>query len=256
MVTEEKKLFPLIGVPLAIFAGAVLLIWGFMSSGEFSLGKSGAFYAVTNRDFSLFLWQNLEKGDVRLFHETALLQENVDRQVQASPDILAQYHVWQGLLGDILIPRKIPLEEFRSFLAFAIEWLPENWEKASFEYRSFAKDLPKCPFQQLEPLPFDTIPMQVRMAFYGWKNAFLEREAILKFQPSREQVQAFLKRYPQYARHYWRNFFPGYLQGVFSGFETMPYFLRSALFNFVMQQSERLDVDESVGFLGKAWADR
>jgi len=249
MDTEAKRAVPLI-VWIAIVAGILLLFWG---SGSFLLDqgvlsrKSGPFYKVTNRDFSLFLWNHSDvyRADIRQFHEMALTNEMAKRDVKASPQVLAEYHVWKRLLGSMVIPRQIPLPEFRNFLAYAFEWLPENWEKAPSEYKAFVDDLPSCPFQQLEPLPEETIPLEVRMAFYGWKNTFYEREAIRAFQPDVKMIESFLSKYPQFARHNFRNFYPDYLLSLNLKGERLPYFFRSALYNAMQVDQERSELNSS-----------
>ena len=57
----------------------------------------------------------------------------------------------------------------------------------------------------LQKLPYETLPLEVRMAFQGWKNYFMESEAISEFQPTFEQMNRFLKNYPHYGRSHWRN---------------------------------------------------
>jgi hypothetical protein len=222
------------------------------------------FLQVTNRQFSLFLWQNPEymrinskqKKDYLVgfqYHDKVNLEiEFSEKYVSAPPGLIFQYHVWDRLVGKDYIARPIPVEEFQQFLEYTEEWQPANWQAAPKDYIVFANDLLNTKSSEkldnLASLPESTLPIPVRRAFQGWKNYFKEGDLINKIAPTYQQMEEFLKTYPHYARNYWRNIFiettPDYLKSLALGTavptEEIPQSelspsLRVAYFNYQQQ---------------------
>jgi hypothetical protein len=234
------------------------VMWGanswFFNLWQLEIAKS-PFLQVTNREMSVFLWQFPEHMRVNAKNKGGYLTgfqyqdkitvfpELADEYVVAPPGVLFLYHTWNRLMGNEIIPRSIPIEEFKEFLSYAEEWLPQYWKKAPQYYLDFIKNLNQSDVKDLSSLPDLSIPLQVRQSFQGWKNFFKEGEAINKISPSFTEVQTFLKRYPYYARPYWQNIllksYPNYLLAFTEnnqkavGPDQMAPFLRVALFNYL-----------------------
>lgn len=204
------------------------------------------FLQVTNREFSLFLWQNTEYMKANRGDKTGYLPgfntgknvtpkpEVADQNVVAPPEIIFLYHNWKRLVGDDFISRPIPLSEFLEFLTYDGEWLPRNWPQAPKDYRDLISSLDNAPKEGLTQLP-----MPVKKAFIGWKNYYKEGEQINAFNPTYEDVKSFLQIYPGYSRPHWRNIHPEYLKSLGTAdpkstvpHSELPSFLRVALFNF------------------------
>ncbi len=204
------------------------------------------FLQVTNREFSLFLWQNTEFMKLNFKEKTGYLPgfygsqkvtpkaETADQYVAAPAEVLFRYHVWKRLIGSDFISRPVPLSEFAEFLAYDDEWLPKNWPNAPKNYRDLIESLDKMPKEDLTQLP-----QAVRMAFIGWKNFYKEGDSINEMEPTYADIKNFLDVYPGYGRSYWRNIVPFYLASLSKADpqakvprEELPSFLRVALFNF------------------------
>ena len=244
---------------LAIVAIVACLIWGFCfwfrARMETDI-KSKPFLEVTNREFSLFLWQNPPFMRSHAKNKTGYLtgfkgaeqdtMELITTEdfVVAPPELLFLYHTWHRLVGSDYIPRPIPLAEFKDFLNGAPEWQPQHWAKAPSEYVQFVNSLPTTTIADLQTVPETMLPQVVRQAFQGWKNYFKEGDKISQMNPTYAQVTAFLADHPFYARNYWRNIHEmageHYLETLTSGSslptdpipeDQVPPFLKVALYN-------------------------
>lgn len=206
---------------LALFAAVAILFWGsrswFMQKAEENIAQS-PFLQVTNREFSLFLWHNPEYMRADMRSKTGYLPafqygqlvtvkpELADQYLQAPHEMMFLYHTWNRLLGKERMPCPIPARLFEIFVNQAQEWLPKYWSAAPKEYKDFvAKISAFPPDQDLAQLPLTTLPEIARSAFIGWKNNVYDREEIADLKPTFEEMQAFIKRHPNYARNYWRN---------------------------------------------------
>lgn len=262
----SKNPFPF-WIWLTLLTVLASLVWGTGSWYLATMKKQivqNPFLQVTNREFSLFLWQNPEFMRVNVSTKTGYLPdfqylngrvtpepESADRFVSAPPEILFLYHTWHRLLAGEMIPRPILVGDLQEFLNYDEEWLPKYWWKAPEGYvKLINQDLPdfKDKSVDLQSLPKDILPPEVRLAFQGWKNYYKEGEKIDKVKPTFSQMQKFLDRYPNYARNYWRNIVlkttPAYLQtntlGKFKPEDIVPgdemtSFLKVAFYNY--QQS-------------------
>lgn len=205
---------------LFLITAASAILWGGASWYQNFLDKqisSRPFLEVTNREFSLFLWQfpSFMREHVKrkagylpgfLYGERQTLDlSQADVFVSAPPDLLFLYHTWQRLLAPDFIARVIPFEEFKEFLNQVPEWKPANWKEAPQEYISWVSTLKDGSASDLNALPETTLPLVVRRAFQGWKNYYKEGEAINLLSPTLKQVQEFLQQHPTYTRSYWRN---------------------------------------------------
>jgi hypothetical protein len=220
------------------------------------------FLQVTNRQFSLFLWQNPQYMRNFAKNKTGYLPgfqpspkvtpdpEQADNYVIAPPDVLFHYHTWQRLLAEYQIPRPIPPHEFAEFLEADKEWLPAYWKDATKEYKSLVKGLESQKGKDLNHYEKKDLPFVVRQAFWGWKNFFKEGDEINKVQPSKEEIEEFLSTYPHYRRNYWKNIYPHYLldlqdknidsQAKLSNENFTPFF-KTAFFNFQKAKLYRIN---------------
>ncbi len=173
--------------------------------------KNSPFLEVTNRDFSLFLWQFPSFMRIN-FKKTGYLPGfsamgvNFDSEtdgdfVSAPPEILFLYHTWHRLLDGEFIPRKIDAKEFEAFLTQLPEWDPMYWKQAPADYRELIVSKKYLAVNQLEKV----LPLSVQKAFIGWKNYFYEGEHINSLSPTFSEVKHFLEKHPHYARNEWRN---------------------------------------------------
>lgn len=218
--------------------------------------SSDHFLQVTNRDFSLFLWQNSEFMRVNAKSKTGYLPafqyinhvtvepELADQYVVAPPEVIFRYHVWDRLLRKEFIPIPIPLEQFKDFLKEAEEWQPIFWPQSPKEYRDFIASLPNSTENDLASLPLTTLPQEVRIAFQGWKNFYKKGEEINQLQPTYNEMAQFISSYPHYERSYWRNILletkPQYLKSLSDDShsdekipqEELASFLKFAFYNF------------------------
>lgn len=211
-----------------------------------SISKS-PFMQVTNREFSLFLWQNPEfmRANARMKSGYLVGFEYIDKQtiepgfeekfVEAPPDVLFRYHVWNRLIKNEIPNRKIDGKEFLEFLEQVPEWKPDHWVNAPKAYKETVAALP------VGNRDLQNLPQDVKIAFIGWKNFYKEGEAINRLKPSVEDVQKFLTLYPHYSRNFWRNIVSeDYLKIMLSkdvGKQSIPTeqlspFLKAALYNF------------------------
>lgn len=244
----------------------VSLLWGGASIYYSKLNQlisRSPFLQVTNRELSLFLWQNSEFMRVNVseknnylpgFHylnKVTLELPNADVYVVAPPELLFRYHTWHRLISNEFSPRAIPKGEFQEFLNEVEEWQPQHWPHATKPYKEMIAQLPESKWTNLEILSKDALPQEVRLAFQGWKNYFKEGEAINHLKATFEEVSQFIQKNPHYARNFWRNIVsqttPDYLktftfdqfepQAKISKNELAP-FLKVALYNFIMAKKE------------------
>lgn len=212
--------------PLPFWLWLVLLVliaslfWGGSSWVNQRVNREVAaspFLQVTNRQFSLFLWQfpnfmrinsRIKTGYLPGFQDNnvSINLEDSDKYVVAPPETLFMYHTWSRLIAHEYAERPILAPEFQEFLSSTEEWQPKNWREAPREYaETVAKlSLPDSP-KDLQSLPHTALPVIVRQAFQGWKNYFKEGDAINAIKPTYDEMARFLKLYPHYARPNWRN---------------------------------------------------
>lgn len=214
--------------------------------------RENPFLQVTNRQMSLFLWQepefmrnNASNKSVympafKYIDKVTIDPSYADDYVIAPPEVIFRYHTWKRLISHEIPQRHIPLKEFKEFLSYAEEWQPQNWPQAPENYIEVVRDLDI--HRNLEEI----LPYEVKIAFQGWKNYFLEGDSINSMIPTTDEIQAFLKVYPHYASNYWRNIIGAkYLHSlslnpplaIFPKDELSP-FLRAALYNYLQATQE------------------
>lgn len=230
--------------------------------------KHNPFLEVTNRQFSVFLWQFPSFMRVNAPRKAGYLpgflatSENfnpatAEEFVVAPPDLIFLYHTWHRLLAFDFISRPIPAPEFAEFLEQLPEWQPKNWKDAPDDYAKLIETKKYAGIDNLGMLPETEFPFIVKQAFIGWKNYFKEGPKINELHPTFGQVQAFLEKYPTYARPYWRNidtvatqhiagldYLLGFLNGKFDPDAAIPNdqlspFLKVALFNAEQAKENR-----------------
>lgn len=204
------------------------------------------FLQVTNREFSLFLWQNPEFMRINVSDKAAyapafnyietltMNPEMAEDYVVAPPDILFKYHTWNRLLSKEVPVQQVLRADFTEFLSFAQEWTPEYWKAAPENYKKTIRDLKQ------ESTPLLDVPYPVQQAYTGWKNFFKQGTAINEFTASYGLLDQLLTKYPHYARNYWQNLVPNYLKSTDHPYDTekaipndeQTSFLKSALYNF------------------------
>ncbi len=269
----SKNPFPLWAwfVVLIIFLGA---LWAGSNwyNGKLNLMvRSSPFLQVTNRQLSLFLWQNpeymrinaKEKGSyLPAFHYLDKVTVDIaqaDHFAMAPPELLFRYHVWDRLVRVEFSPRPIPKKDFMDFLSYAEEWHPRYWPDAPAGYIKLVENLASNPADNLATLPVAVLPTDVRIAFEGWTNYFKDAEAINEIQPTYSQMRAFLEGHPHYARNFWRNIVatvaPAYLSSVTSAqakgdslvpVDDMTSFLKVAVYNYLKTQPVSAPASEAV----------
>jgi hypothetical protein len=206
---------------LWITLGAMLisLVWGSMGWYQGVVQqekKTEPFLDVTNRDFSVFLWQfpsfirsNVSKktGYLPGFQTTkeTLNLNEADHLVSAPPDLLFLYHTWSRLVASDSAKRSIDPKEFSEFLEQVEEWQPKYWKKAPTDYVELINSRSYEQTKNLQMLSESQLPKIVRQAFQGWKNYYKEGEKINALAPTIAQVQTFVEANPHYQRNFWRN---------------------------------------------------
>lgn len=255
----RKNPFPF-WIWLVILTTFIAILWG---SGNWYSGfisseiAKNPFLQVTNRQYSLFLWQfpdymrinsKNKQGYLTGFqyeNKITLVLNEADKFVVAPPSHLFLYHVWNRLISHEFNPRPIQIDQFKQFLAYAEEWLPRYWPNSPEPYNNFVAGLAKdASNRELSEQEAAVIPLDVWQAFQGWKNYFIEGDAINNIKPTYAQMTQFLKASPHYARNYWQNIvydrYPKYLDSVLKEqeqIEEIPNdevapFLRVAFFNY------------------------
>lgn len=248
---------------IVVFISA--LIWSFSIWYDTKLNQLyqvSPFLQVTNRDISLFLWQFTDHMRAHVKNKTGYLpgflyMEKVgvdpamaEDYVVAPPELLFLYHIWDLFLKKEFSPRPIPKEQFVKFLDYADEWQPQYWPKAPSGYREWVKNAKNDPAEDFSLLSLEQLPQEVRLAFQGWKNYFMEGDAINQTEPTYGEMEDFLKTHPHYARNYWSNIledsYPNYLrfsssspssEGIVPKDELAP-FLKVAFYNYKMSKAK------------------
>ncbi|MEI8366081.1 MAG: hypothetical protein WCF65_06655 [Parachlamydiaceae bacterium] len=241
-----------------LLTSMIALIWGasnwYMGKVSF-LYQESPFLQVTNREMSLFLWQNPEFMRINVKVKTGYLPDfdyidkvtinvaNVDQYVAAPPELLFRYHTWKRLISDEYTQRPISKADFQEFLGYAEEWLPQYWPDSPVGYIQLVKGLSTVKEKNLATLPDEILPKYVKMAFQGWYNFFKDGEAINRLKVTETQMREFLTKNPHYARNYWCNIvneqIPDYLKlGEKTGDAVVPAnesssFLRVAIYNYL-----------------------
>lgn len=246
------------------FISFVTIFWGVGSWYNRTMEQKiedSPFLQVTNRELSVFLWHfsdNMPQhvkdklGYLPAFeyqNRIGIRPEDADDFCQAPPELLFLYHTWDRLLSSDYIPRPIPKAQFVEFLEDQPEWSAEYWSGASEGYQRFLRELDSLSRDDLSGEPEWALPKVVRQAFQGWKNYKYEGQQINDLNLKYAELQAFMRRYPHYARNFWRNILiravPTYLleytYAEFEGVELVPDtelspFLKVALFNFLQAQ--------------------
>jgi hypothetical protein len=241
---------------LSVVAILIALAWGLNSWYYTTIASrinSNPFLQVTNRELSLFLWNNPHLMRVNVSKKTGYLPafqyldsvtvepELADQFVVAPPELLFLYHTWRRQVSHEYPLRPISVGEFREFLDYAEEWQPRYWPDAPKGYISFIQSLPQIEESNLQNLTLTTLPKNVRMAFQGWKNFFKEGKEINSLKVTYAEIAGFLKKYPHYARNYWMNVIDhSYLKSIASANSKSDYFfpveelapfLKAALYN-------------------------
>ncbi len=241
----KKDPFPLI-IWFIVLTALIASAWGLSTWYDKLITreiKQDPFLQVTNREFSLFLWDNPEFMRIHVsdkasylpafeYVETlAMKTEMAEDYVVVPPHVLFDYHTWRRLIFNEIPVQKVLKDDFKKFLDYAQEWKPENWKQAPSEYIKTVTTLEKNTERVLE------VPREVQQAYTGWKNFFIEGEKINAFQPSYALLDRFLIDHPHYSRNYWQNMLPEYLKTQGKGDNVIPRqelvgFLIKALYNF------------------------
>lgn len=236
-IHEPKK-----GEKLPLYIWFLVLIlfalfgWIYMNYFRTAPAEKPPFEQVTNRQMSLFLWQNPEY--MRPFHqeETGYLPgfyydhpgmkpEKADDYAKAPPELFFRYHLWERLIKQEAVDKPVAREELVRFFQEVSEWAPGNWSEAPEGYGDFK-----------EPI---FLPLEPRIAFFAWKTLLLHEDAFNEFHPTKEQYQLFLQDHPHFARNYWQNTYPDYVVSEGDGegvipLSEMPLFLKLSLFQEFM----------------------
>ena len=260
----KKNPFPF-WVWFFLLTSFVALVWGmgnWYSDKITLLFKESPFLQVTNREMSLFLWENPEYMRVNVKEKSAYLPAfnttdkltidlaYADQFVAAPPELLFRYHIWKRLISAEFSQRPIINKDFQEFLNQALEWQPQFWPDAPKGYIELLAKLPQNKTEDLASLPLETLPIPVRMAYTGWCNYFKDKEAINQLKVTKGQVSDFLIKNPHYARNYWRNILkkniPNYLKSLenpkissdeWIGGDELSSFLRVGIFNYTQANS-------------------
>lgn len=270
--STNKNPFPM-WLWLFLMTALSALFWGsnsyFFSKWQQDI-ESSPFLQVTNRQFSIFLWQFSDNMRVnskskngylpgfQYENKVSLVLEDADKYVVAPPSLIFLYHTWERQISNEFTPRSIPLDEFKEFLAYAEEWKPSFWSAAPKGYVQLIQTLSNpTTSENLNDLPESALPIIVRKAFQGWKNYFKEGEEINKLKPTYLQMADFLKTHPHYARNYWRNivysttphYLVSFMKTVDRSSTEMPQneitpFLRVDIFNYLKSLTENASKSE------------
>lgn len=207
--------------------GVIAYITYFTQEKEKATIASNPFLQVTNRDFSLFLWQNPGfmkqnlKGDRSYLpawgDRLTVDPTRADEWVEATPTALFMYHTWSRLVGDYVYSRSISQKEFLKFLEADPQWDPRYWKNAPVPYITLIRWMEGNNYNDLKELSYKELPQVVRQAFIGWKNYTQESQAINTIKPTWRQVWTFLDLYPNFKRSFWINLVK----------EERPYYLKN-----------------------------
>jgi cellobiose-specific phosphotransferase system component IIB len=220
--------------------------------------QTSPFLQVTNRDFSLFLWQYPHfmrvhaKNKIgyltgfQYLHKVNLELEYSEDYVVVPPQVLFSYHTWKRLLSSYIISRPISQIEFKEFLNLVPEWQPFNWVQSPENYKNLVEAIETSNFGNLDQLSYEVLPSAIRQAFYGWKNFYKEGDLINVFNPTQNEMEIFLKKFPNYNRNFWQNIEVDYLKSFTStNYKSkeaipqtqIPAFLKVAIYNYVQARN-------------------
>ncbi len=203
---------------LAVVMACSLLFWFGLDKYATTLNREYAdrpFLRVTNREMSLFLWQNPSYMRVHAANNNGYLvafdyvdkiglkPEYADEFAIAPPELLFLYHTWERQIANEWPERPIYADELYAFLFEVSEWLPRYWPMAPKKYVELVKRLPKLGKENLSHLSHHELPLDVKRAYAGWRNYFFEGAQIEQASFTRKQVKTFLSAYPHYRRNYW-----------------------------------------------------
>ena len=243
----------------------ISLLWGMSNWYSVKINflfQESPFLRVTNRQMSLFLWQNpefmranvKEKGGYlpgfKYVDKVTLDIAYADEFVAAPPELIFRYHTWNRLVSGEFTQRPIPKKEFQEFLSYAEEWHPRYWPEAPQGYIKLVNELAQKDIPNLATLSEQELPIDVRMAFQGWQNYFKDGEAINQLRVTQTQMGQFLSSHSHYTRNYWRNIvedkIPNYLKSVTTDkapasesaipANELSSFLRVAIYNYLKAQ--------------------
>ena len=146
-----RRILGTIWLWLVIVMAVVLVMWGgreWFQNYLQEVKEERPFLDVTNRQISLFLWENPEYMRANVsskssylpgfqYMESSVAMEPgaAEQLVQAPPEVLFRYHTWSRLVRDEATSRAIPEAEFVQFLDYAEEWRPKSWPTAPKGYR-------------------------------------------------------------------------------------------------------------------------
>jgi|GEM_PF-899338 len=221
----------LIAVIAALILGSEALYEEFLQKEK----REAPFFEVTNREFSVFLWQFPSFMRMNVSRKVGYLPgfflrtPNIDPAtseefIVAPPEVLFLYHTWLRLLYPEFVVRPIPPKEFEAFLEQMPEWKPLHWPKAPAGYVEMVNSRSYMTIGDLQRLEEAVLPLVVRQVFQGWKNYFIEGAQIDSFQATFATVKRFVQRNPHYARNYWRN-----IESVNSQEVAGPHYLEALL---------------------------
>ena len=217
---------------LALVIFATLLIWLITTwsvNEREEMVESHPQMQVTNRQFSLFLWQNPQfmrqniqkKAEYLIAWGDHLTVDptKADDWVLAPSEALFLYFTWQRLVGNYYYPRPILQKEFVTFLNSDTQWHPKYWKMAPEAYKELIQWIEEgSELGDLKEVSYKELPLVVRQAFQGWKNFTKESEAINEVRPTYRQLWTFLEHYPNFRRPLWINLLretrPDYLMEV------------------------------------------
>lgn len=201
---------------LSLFIISLIGTWEWYQGYVQEKKEERPFLDVTNRQFSVFLWQfpsylrmnsPIKTGYLPGFETNGegVQLKAVEDYVSAPPELLFLYHTWNRLLEPYYISRPIAPTSFDEFLNQTLEWLPIYWKKAPQEYVSMLEKQAYKEMSDLQNLTQEELPIVVRQAYQGWKNYFEEGPDINALAPTYGEVKEFLNEHPHYRRSYWRN---------------------------------------------------
>lgn len=250
---------------LGIFLCVLLVIWAldkWEDEIHYNKVQDDHFFQVTNRDLSIFFFQNpgiLEyTGKVPYFNSAEvpiiLAPHFADVDADAPVSLLYRYQVWKRLLYGKLAKEPIYVFRFVEFLNENCMWLPSNWAAAPHEYVTLISSMEQNSETDLSKLSYKELPYEVRVAFQGWRSYTLDWDDIRSIDPTGIELEKFLVEHKEYLRPLWINFeresTPHYLKsfspaGKFIGKDPhqkisedeLTAFLKMGLFNSQQSQS-------------------
>jgi hypothetical protein len=236
-----KNPYPL-WIALLLLALVIIATWYFRGSSPNTPPSPP--HAITNRELSLFLWENPHYMRAHTRHKTGYLTafqylnskvtvepEMADLAAVAPPQLLDKYRLWKRLLYPIVFSRTIAQKEFQEFLSDAEEWQPQYWAAAPGAYQDLVGEIATGQSREgdLQQLSQEILPLEVRKAFQGWKNYTKEGSLINEVHPTFEEMERFLAAYPAYACVECQDSLPD---------EAIAPFLKVGFYNWLMTQRQ------------------